>query len=185
MPETERMTLRRTNWPDIDDVAALAAAAEVAWDRVDASASTAAQVLAEEMPRLMAHNRRDDKLGSWVARDRSTGRFLGWFTVRPIESPVRTVELSYRLLERTRGEGYDVEGALLMIAMARDAQVSTVVATAMPDDMEFDEVMERAGLRRIRTLPDGAADIVAEVSPSDGDYLLDLRVAAASSGPGG
>ena len=126
VPETERMTLRRTNWPDVDDVAAMNAAR--GGRPVRDMSATVAHVLSEEMPRLMAHNRRDDQLGSWVARDRSTGSFLGWFTVRPIDSPVRTVELSYRLVDRTRGEGYDVEGALRMIAMARDAQVATVVA---------------------------------------------------------
>jgi len=133
-------------------------------------------VLSEEMPRLMAHNRRDDQLGSWVARDRSTGSFLGWFSVQPIDSPVRTVELSYRLVDRTRGEGYDVEGALRMIAMARDAQVCTVVATALPDDTGFDEVMEQAGLRRILpTDPTFPAELGGAGQASTmGDFLLDL-----------
>jgi RimJ/RimL family protein N-acetyltransferase len=168
------MTLRRTNWPDVDDVAAMNAAHEGRRDG-DMSA-TVAHVLSEEMPRLMAHNRRDDQLGSWVARDRSTGCFLGWFTVWPIDSPARTVELSYRLVDRTRGEGYDVEGALRMIAMARAAQVATVVATALPDDLEFDAVMEQAGLRRI--LPTDAtppAELAEDPQASTTrDYALDL-----------
>jgi hypothetical protein len=138
--------------------------------------ATVAHVLSEEMPRLMAHNRRDDQLGSWVARDRSTGSFLGWFSVQPIDSPVRTVELSYRLVDRTRGEGYDVEGALRMIAMARDAQVCTVVATALPDDTGFDEVMEQAGLRRILpTDPTFPAELGGAGQASTmGDFVLDL-----------
>lgn len=170
------MTLRRTNWPDVDDVAAMAAANAVARDTAESSASTVAYVLSEEMPRLMAHNGRDDQLGSWVARDRATGRFLGWFTVRPIESPANTVQLSYRLLHRTRGEGYDVEGALRMIAMARDARVSTVIATAMSDDAEFCRVMEQAGLRRILTQPDhDVSEQGLEASRCEVDYALDLR----------
>jgi hypothetical protein len=174
VPETERMTLRRTNWPDVDDVAAMNATH--GGRPVADMPATVAHVLSEEMPRLMAHNRRDDQLGSWVARDRSTGSFLGWFSVQPIDSPVRTVELSYRLVDRTRGEGYDVEGALRMIAMARDAQVCTVVATALPDDTGFDEVMEQAGLRRILpTDPTFPAELGGAGQASTmGDFLLDL-----------
>ena len=172
MPDTERMTLRRTNWPDIDDVAALAAATDAA--RVAGhSSSTAARVLSEEMPRLMADNGRVDQLGSWVARDRSTGRFLGWFTARPIGSPARAVELSYRLYP-TPGSGYDVEGARHLIAMAREAQVATVIATADPDDVEFGRVMEQAGLSIISTAPDDPSDAAA-LEQCAGDYALDLR----------
>jgi len=169
------MTLRRTNWPDVDDVAAMNAAH--GGRPVGDLSTTVAHVLSEEMPRLMAHNRRDDQLGSWVARDRSTGSFLGWFTVRPIDSPVRTVELSYRLVDRARGEGYDVEGALRMIAMARDAQVCTVIATSLPDDMGFDEVMEQAGLRRNPTLTMDttlATALGGDPQAPAGDYSLDL-----------
>jgi len=71
------MALTRTNWPDVDDVVALNADAEVMRYLDHGQPMTAARVLAEEMPRLMGHNGRADRLGSWVARDRGTGNFLG------------------------------------------------------------------------------------------------------------
>ena len=37
----------------------------------------------------MAHNGRADRLGSWVARDRGTGNFLGWFMITPVDEPLR------------------------------------------------------------------------------------------------
>ena len=64
---TERMALTRTNWPDVDDVVALNADAEVMRYLDHGRPMTAARVLAEEMPGLMAHNGRADRLGSWVA----------------------------------------------------------------------------------------------------------------------
>ena len=75
------MALTRTNWPDVDDVIALNADAEAGREFSEDRPMSAARVLGEEMPRLMAYNRRADRLGSWVARDRGTGSFLGWFMI--------------------------------------------------------------------------------------------------------
>ena len=94
------MTLRRANWPDVDDVVALSADAEVMRYFDDSVPMTASRVLAEEMPRLMADNERSDQLGFWVARDRSSGDFLGWFMVAPVEDSASTVRLGYRLRRR-------------------------------------------------------------------------------------
>ena len=105
------MALTRTNWPDVDDVVALNADAEVMRYLDHGRPMTAARVLAEEMPRLMAHNGRADRLGSWVAHDRGTGNFLGWFMITPVDEPLRTVELAYRLRRRAWGRGYDLQSA--------------------------------------------------------------------------
>ena len=57
------MALTRTNWPDVDDVVALNADTEVMRYLDHGRPMTPARVLAEEMPRLMAHNGRADRLG--------------------------------------------------------------------------------------------------------------------------
>lgn len=131
MQRTERMALTRMNWPDIDDLIALHADPGEA-DAHDARPLTGAQVLAVEMPRLMAHNRRTDRLGSWVARDRVTGGFLGWFSVLPVEEPPRAVELTYRLRRQVWGLGYDVEGTQHMMEIARAAEASEVIVRPPP-----------------------------------------------------
>lgn len=125
MHRTERMALTRTNWSDIDDLIALNA--DPGGDLEDPRPMTGAQVLAEEMPRLMAHNRRTDRLGSWVARDRVTGGFLGWFLMTPVAETPRAVELTYRLRRQVRGAGYDLEGTRRMVEIARAAEMSTVI----------------------------------------------------------
>ena len=149
------MALTRTNWPDVDDVVALNADTEVMRYLDHGRPMTPARVLAEEMPRLMAHNGRADRLGSWVARDRGTGNFLGWFMITPVDEPLRNVELAYRLRRWAWGRGYDIEGMLCMIEIARAAQVSTVIATMMAVDVVSRRLMEKAGLHLVQMLVSG------------------------------
>jgi RimJ/RimL family protein N-acetyltransferase len=137
------MVLTRTNWPDIDDLVALNADVEAMPGADPHLPISAARVLAEEMPRLMAHNRRADRLGSWVARDRETGSFLGWFMLTPLDEPVRTVELTHRLRPRAWGHGYDVEGVLGMVEIAHAAGASTVTGVDDASRRLLDEVAPR------------------------------------------
>lgn len=167
------MRLRRTNWPDVDDVVALSADAEVMRSFDDSPPMTGARVLAEEMPRMMADSRRDDELGFWIARERSTGNFLGWFMIAPVDESARTVELGYRLRRRVWGKGYGVEGMLQMIEMARAAKMSTVIATTMAEDLASRRAMEKAGLQlALASSVSTAPNAVAE--PCEVTYTLDL-----------
>ena len=175
---TERMALTRTNWPDVDDVVALNADTEVMRYLDHGRPMTAARVLAEEMPRLMAHNDRADGLGSWVARDRGTGNFLGWFMITPVDEPLRTVELAYRLRRRAWGRGYDIEGMLRMIEIARAADVSTVIATMMAVDLASRRLMEKAGLNLVQTLVSETTGPTAAAARREVDYALDLTMEA-------
>ena len=172
------MALTRTNWPDIDDIVALNADPEVMGYLDHGRPMTAARVLAEEMPRLMADNRRADRLGSWVARDRGTGNFLGWFMITPIDQPLRAVELAYRLRRRAWGRGYEVEGIIRMIEIARAAQMSTVIATIKAVDVATRRLMEKAGLHLVQTFVGETAGQTADAARSEVNYALDLTVEA-------
>ena len=44
-----------------------------------------------------------------------TGSFLGWFMITPVDEPLRTVELAYRLRRRAWGRGYDLQSAGVLI----------------------------------------------------------------------
>jgi hypothetical protein len=90
------------DWPDVDDVVALNADTEVMRYLDHGRPMMAARVFAEEMPRLIAHNGRPDRLGSWVARDRGSRNFLGWFMITLVDEPLRTAELDYWLLPTCR-----------------------------------------------------------------------------------
>ena len=172
------MTLTRTNWPDVDDVVALNADTEVMRYLDHGRPMTPARVLAEEMPRLMAHNGRADRLGSWVARDRGTRNFLGWFMITPVDEPLRNVELTYRLRRRAWGRGYDIEGMLCMIEIARAAQVSTVIATMMAVDVVSRRLMEKAGLHLVQRLLSETTGPTAAAARGEVEYALDLTMGA-------
>jgi RimJ/RimL family protein N-acetyltransferase len=172
------MALTHTNWPDVDDVVALNADAEVMRYLDNGRPMTAARVLAEEMPRLMAHNGRTDRLGSWVARDRGTGNFLGWFMLTPVDEPLRTVELAYRLRRRAWRRGYDIEGMLRMIEIARAAHVSTVIATTMAADVASRQLTEKAGLHLVQTFVSDATGPTPAAARREVDYALDLTTEA-------
>ncbi len=172
------MALTRTNWPDVDDVVALSADTEVMRYLDHGRPMTAARVLAEEMPRLMAHNGRADRLGSWVARERATGNFLGWFMITPVDKPLRTVQLTYRLRRRAWGRGYDIEGMLRMIEIARAADLSTVIATIMAVDLASRRLMEKAGLNLVQTLVSETTGPTVAAARREVDYALDLTMEA-------
>jgi RimJ/RimL family protein N-acetyltransferase len=172
------MALTRTNWPDVDDIVALNADAEVMRYLDNGRPMTAARVLAEEMPRLMAHNGRADRLGSWVARDRGTGSFLGWFMITPVDEPLRTVELAYRLRRRAWGRDYDIEGMARMIEIARAAQVSTVTSTMMAVDIASRRLMEKAGLHLVKTAGSETAGPTAAAACREVNYALALTMEA-------
>ena len=172
------MTLTRTNWPDVDDLVALNADTEVMRDFGHGRPMSAARVLAEEMPRLMAYNRRADRLGSWVARDRGTGGFLGWFMIKPVDEPGRTAELTYRLRRQSWGQGYDIEGVLGMIEMARASEVSTVIATMMSADVTTRRLMERVGLCLVQRSVAKSAGPPAAAGSYEVHYALDLTTEA-------
>jgi RimJ/RimL family protein N-acetyltransferase len=179
VPQTNRMTLRRPNWPDVDDVVAMTSDPEVMRYFEDSLPLTPARVLGEEMPRLMAHNRRNDQLGFWVARDRGNGDFLGWFMMSPVDESVRSVKLGYRLRRRAWGKGYGAEGMLQMIEMARAARMSTVIATMLGFDGAYRRVMEQAGLRQSRAGSGEATGPIPVVEHWKLVYSLELSEAAA------
>ena len=139
---------------------------------------TAARVLAEEMPRLMAHNGRADRLGSWVARERGTGNFLGWFMITPVDKPLGTVQLAYRLRRKAWGRGYDIEGILRMIEIARAADLSTVIATIMAVDLTSRRLMEKAGLNLVQTSVSETTEPTVAAARREVDYALDLTMEA-------
>lgn len=144
MPGTERLIMRRTDWPDVDHIIALYANTDVTRHLGDGRPMGPAQVLSQEMPRLMAYNRRPDYLGCWTARVRETGIFVGWFMISPVGAP-EAVELSYRL--HPAPDGYAIEGVLEMLELARSANVIKVVATAALDDTDSQHVLTEAGLQ--------------------------------------
>jgi RimJ/RimL family protein N-acetyltransferase len=101
--------------------------------------------------------------------------------ITPVDEPLRTVELAYRLRRRAWGRGYDIEGMLSMIEIARAAQVSTVIATTMAVDLASRRLMEKAGLNLVQTSVSETKKSAAAAARREVDYALDLEATLPAS----
>ncbi|XVV04686.1 GNAT family N-acetyltransferase [Actinosynnema sp. CA-248983] len=96
------------------------------------------------LPRLMT------KPGWWAGEDKTTGRFLGMFAFKETEPGVR--ELGYRLHPTTWGQGYATEVSRALIDKGfRELGVQRIFAVTMTVNTGSRRVMERVGLRFVRT----------------------------------
>jgi RimJ/RimL family protein N-acetyltransferase len=98
--------------------------------------------------------------------------------ITPVDEPLRTVELAYRLRRGAWGRGYDIEGMLRMIEIARAAHVSTIIATVMAIDLASRRLMEKAGLHPVQTLVSETTGPTAAAARRGVDYALDLTMEA-------
>src|SRR5206468_7082526 len=91
--------------------------------------------------------------GFWAAIEKSTGEFLGWFHFRPPEGAgPDEVELGYRLRKSAWGKGFGTEGSRALIRKGfTELGVRRVVASTYQDNIGSRRVMEKAGLKLVRT----------------------------------
>lgn len=151
--ETERMLLRRFTESDVDNLVELDSDPEVMRYITGGTPTPRAEIVDDVLPAFLTYYRRVDGFGFWAAIDRAGGEFLGWFHLRP--GPGHSgdePELGYRLRRSAWGKGYATEGARALIDKAfRDLGASRVYAETMAVHTASRRVMEKAGMRRVRT----------------------------------
>jgi RimJ/RimL family protein N-acetyltransferase len=150
---TERLILRRLTEADIDQLVELDSDPEVL-RYINGGTPTPREVIRDEiLPRFLAYYERDDGFGYWATVERSTGEFLGWFTLRPEEEGDPGVaSLGYRLRQSAWGKGYGSEGARALIRKGfTELGVQRVVATTYEHNVASRRVMEKAGMKLVRT----------------------------------
>jgi RimJ/RimL family protein N-acetyltransferase len=91
--------------------------------------------------------------GFWAAIEKETGEFLGWFHFRPRPGAAPgEVEIGYRLRKSAWGKGYATEGSRALIRKGfTESGVQRVTAEAMAVNQASRRVMEKAGLKLVRT----------------------------------
>lgn len=97
----------------------------------------------------------EGRLGYWAAIEKTSGRWMGWFHLRPgrddPESSHR-VELGYRLACAFWGRGYATEGSQKLVEHGfQTPGVTEIFAQTMEGNQASRRVMEKAGLRFVRT----------------------------------
>jgi RimJ/RimL family protein N-acetyltransferase len=150
---TERLVLRRFTTDDADLLAELDSDPEVMRYITGGRPTPRDEIVNEVLPALLSYYDRFEGFGFWAAIERDTGQFLGWFHLRPApgDGPAE-VELGYRLRRAAWGRGYATEGSRALVAKAfDDLGVRRVHAETMSVNKASRTVMERAGLRFVRT----------------------------------
>ncbi|MEU9127746.1 GNAT family N-acetyltransferase [Kitasatospora sp. NPDC048540] len=140
----------------------------------------------EVLPGYLDTYRRNPSFGHWAAIDRAGGEFLGWFEFRldPAPGPDgrqeggrdqgRDVELGYRLRQAAWGRGYATEGSLALIRHGFTALgVARVHAVTMAVNRGSRRVMEKAGLRLVRTFHEDWDEPVEGAEHGEVEYALE------------
>ncbi|MFI1866001.1 GNAT family N-acetyltransferase [Streptomyces jumonjinensis] len=136
--------------------------------------TTLEEVRANSLPRLTRHYPCIGGPGFWAADDRATGVFAGWFELRPVAADsAAVVELGYRLNRTAWGRGLATEGAVALIDRAfAGLGVETVTANTMSVNARSRRVMEKAGLRHLRTFFDDWPDRIEGSELGEVEYAM-------------
>lgn len=151
--ETDRLILRRFTVEDVDNLVELDSDPEVT-RYITRAVPTREQVAERTIPWMLTYYEEHPAHGTWAALERATGAFTGWFHLHPAHLNGREdePELGYRFRRSAWGQGYATEGSRALIDKAfRDLGARRVFALTMAVNAGSRRVMEKAGMRYIRT----------------------------------
>jgi RimJ/RimL family protein N-acetyltransferase len=172
--ETERLVLRRFTDADLDLLVDLDSDPEVMRYITGGRPTSPEELRDEVLPAFLRYYERFPSYGFWAAVEKASGQFLGWFHLRPPEgaSPDEP-ELGYRLRRSAWGKGYATEGARALVRMAfTELGARRVYAETMAVNRGSRRVMEKAGLRLVRTFHQPWPDRIEGDEHGDVEYAL-------------
>jgi RimJ/RimL family protein N-acetyltransferase len=172
--ETERLVLRRFTDNDIDNLVELDSDPEVMRFINGGRPTPRNEVENDILPAFLGYYERLAGYGFWAAVERSSGSFIGWFHFRPAKgAPEDEVELGYRLRRSAWHKGYATEGSRALIDKGfAELGVQRVVASTMVVNVASRRVMEKAGLRFVRTFHQPWPDYIEGEEEGDVEYAL-------------
>jgi RimJ/RimL family protein N-acetyltransferase len=188
--ETDRLLLRPFTVADVELLVGLDSDPEVMRYLGNGRPTPRRVVERETLPRVLRHH---DRLGGpafWAAIERNMGDFLGWFELQPA-GPARPdeAELGYRLRRPAWGKGYASEGARALVDRGfAEFGLQRIVATTMAVNTVSRRVMEKAGLKYVRTFHESWPDPIPGTEHGEVEYALTRadweRARRSGSGPG-
>jgi RimJ/RimL family protein N-acetyltransferase len=172
--ETERLTLRQFTPDDVDNLVELDGDPEVMLYLTGGRATPREEIEGEVLPWFLQYYERSDGYGFWAAVEKATGEFVGWFHLRPRDDgPADEPELGYRLRRSAWGKGYATEGSQALIEKAfTDLGAQRVWAETMVAHSASHRVMEKAGLKFVRTFHQDWPDKIEGEEEGDVEYAL-------------
>jgi len=182
--ETSRLVLRRFTVDDVDDLVALDSDPAVMRYITGGTATPRQEIETDHLPAFMSYYDQGDRWGFWAAIEKQTGTFLGWFHLRPHDGePEDEPELGYRLKREAWGAGYATEGSRALIFKAfTELGAKRVYAETMAVHAASQRVMEKAGLRFVRSFVSDWPVRIEGDEDGDVEYALTLSQWAAQGG---
>ena len=172
--ETDRLVLRRFTEADVDDLLELEGDPEVMRFLTGGKPTPRDVIQNGTLPRFRHYYERFGGFGFWAATEKATGQFLGWFEFRPPEGGCPgEVELGYRLRKSAWGKGYATEGSRALIHKGfTELGVRRVVAQTMAVNVASRRVLEKAGLRLVRTFHQEWSEPIEGADQGEVEYAL-------------
>ncbi|MEU4743647.1 GNAT family N-acetyltransferase [Actinosynnema sp. NPDC023658] len=164
--ETGRLVLRGFVESDVESLVWLLGEPRVMRYIEDGKPVSRADVERVVLPKVLAG-------GWWAAHEKASGAFVGWFELSP--AGPGAAELGYRLHPDFWGRGYATEGASALVEHGRAIGLTRVVAFAMAVNTGSRRVLEKVGLRHVRTFHEEWPDPIEGAEHGDVEYALDLR----------
>lgn len=175
--ETARLRLRRLTEADADALAALHGDPRVMRHIDDGRPVPRAVVLSRTLPALLReYQERPPRVGCLAAVEKTTGDFLGWFSLRPATTRGLHggTELGFRLHPAVWGRGFATEGARALVREAfTTLDADRVVATTMTVNHASRRALEKAGLTLVRTFFEEWPEYIEGAEHGDVEYALD------------
>lgn len=172
--ETERLVLRQFTAADVDNLYRLHNDPDV-MHFLNGGKHTPREVIKRDtLPRFLDYYERFTGYGYWAAIEKSMGTFLGWFAFHPKDGGnPNDVELGYRLHKAAWGKGYATEGSRALIRHGFTALgVQRVRAETMAVNSRSRRVMEKAGMRHVRTFHEEWDDPLPGTEHGEVEYAL-------------
>src|SRR4051812_8426898 len=108
--ETERLLLRRFTEADVDNLFDLYSDPDVMRFLNGGESTPREMIQRETLPHFLRDYECFAAFGTWAAIEKSTGKFVGWFSFKPTDdSRPDDIEIGYRLRKSAWGKGYATE----------------------------------------------------------------------------
>lgn len=171
---TERLTLREFTPDDVDALVELDSDPLVVHHITGGRTTPRTEVVDDILPAFLRYYERPDGYGFWAAVERGSDAFLGWFHLRPGPGrPPDEPELGYRLRRAAWGRGFATEGSRALVDAAfADLRASRVVAETMTVHTASRRVMEKCGMRLVRTFHADWPDAIPGDDEGDVEYAI-------------
>jgi RimJ/RimL family protein N-acetyltransferase len=171
--QTPRLMLRRFSLSDADLLFELDNDPEV-MRYINGGISTPRDLYMHTvLPTFLQHDAARPAFGFWAAMERGSGEFVGWFSLREVDSQNAT--LGYRLKRAAWGRGYATEGVRALIDMAfAELGIVRLSATTYEENIGSQRVMEKVGMRLVRRFRLTPADLQnVDTFHADADDMWD------------